>query len=137
MKRLLLCLFALFAMQIVTASENSGVCKNESSTEVQSAVGGYVGYVIEGSSNLTLVNGYAGTSCILYRLTDSGSRVDPPSGYRYEWSIQGNGRCYAWGSGRRCDVSVYHSGYGSARLICDVYDGNTFVEAATFYISYQ
>lgn len=55
-----------------------------------------------------------------------------PSNAVCEWSIVGTGRCYVYGNGTLCNISIY--GMGSYRLVCDIYVNGQRVDAVYRYI---
>lgn len=55
-------------------------------------------------------------------------------GARFEWSIRAP-QAYITPWTKHCSVSFY--AVGGARLVCDIYDGSTWVGAGTTYITIQ
>lgn len=77
--------------------------------------------------------GYVGRTYVLQQ--PSGAPA-PLGEFSYQWSIEGGDRSYIWprADGRSADASVYFSGSGTARVICDIYKNGQLVDAITDYI---
>ena len=127
MKKVLFVMLALLSMQFMYAQQtNIDVDKEniEESILQANAANGIVA-TISGPINVTLNGGYAQEE---YHLEYS--PLIP--GARLEWSIRAP-QAYITPWTNHCSVSFY--AVGGARLVCDIYDGNTWVGAGTTYIN--
>ena len=118
MKKVLFIMLALLSMQFMYAQQtNIDVDKENIEESILQANAANI--------NVTLNGGYAQEE---YHLEYS--PLIP--GARLEWSIRAP-QAYITPWTNHCSVSFY--AVGGARLVCDIYDGNTWVGAGTTYIN--
>ena len=127
MKKILFIALAMFVVLLANAQQNNSDVKQEAIEDVFMQEGVERGIVatISGPINVTLSGGYAQEE---YHLEYS--PLIP--GAKLVWSIQAP-QAYITPWTNHCSVSFY--AVGGARLVCDIYDGNTWVGAGTTYIN--